>query len=379
MREKEAIIQPLEIEDNCLGVFYKDTFYFERHPEILLKSNTSWNYSHILGEDEAYRFLKIFAKGVCLSEYSSDPGSYRSLEQLIKAQKDASTTAKIDFSELCFFDILPDHLLYKWFSARDEAMSRVQLMVQKPEDYDILHKIHVVTTEISKKTITSAGTEERVAYDIFSSATGRLATAKHSFPILSISKEERNKIQPKNDLFLELDVNGAEIRTLLAFSGAPQPEVDIHEWNMKSMAPWVTRAEAKEKFFAWLYNPKSENKEYEKFYNKKAYLEHYNAGCIATPFGRRLPVDERRALNYLLQSTTSDIVLDRSYEIMKLLKNKRSYVAFTMHDSVVLDFAKEDSGLVRSIKDTFETNMFGKFLSTVSIGKDFGNLRKIET
>ena len=48
-----------------------------------------------------------------------------------------------------------------------------------------------------------------------------------------------------------------------------------------------------------------------------------------------------------------------------------------MHDSVVLDFAKEDHILVKKIKEQFENNMFGSFVSTVNIGKNFGNLKGI--
>ena len=116
----------------------------------------------------------------------------------------------------------------------------------------------------------------------------------------------------------------------------------------------------------------------EKLYNKNAYREFYEEGYITTPFGRKLEVDERRALNYLTQSTTSDIVLENAYKIMKFLKGKKSFVAFTMHDSVVLDFCKEEHGLVNEIKDIFEINMFGRFLSTVNIGKNYGNLKEIK-
>jgi hypothetical protein len=178
-------------------------------------------------------------------------------------------------------------------------------------------------------------------------------------------------------MFLELDINGAEIRTLLAFSGIEQPTEDIHLWNMKEQPPWLTRRETKEQFFAWLYNPKAENKIYEKYYNKDVYLQHFDGSTVSTPFGRSLAVDDRRALNYLLQSTTSDIVLANSYKIMKRLKGLKSFVAFTMHDSVVLDFSKEEHGIVSEIQQIFEDNMFGSFLSTISIGKNFGNLKEI--
>ena len=44
----------------------------------------------------------------------------------------------------------------------------------------------------------------------------------------------------------------------------------------------------------------------EKLYNKNIYKKHYKNGYIETSLERRS--DERKALNYLTQSTTSDIV-----------------------------------------------------------------------
>ena len=63
---------------------------------------------------------------------------------------------------------------------------------------------------------------------------------------------------------------------------------------------------------------------------------------------------------------------------MKLLENRKSSVAFTLHDSVVLDFAKEDRDLVREIKNIFETTRYGQFLSTIQIGKNFGEMKELK-
>ena len=178
---------------------------------------------------------------------------------------------------------------------------------------------------------------------------------------------------------MEIDLNGAEVRTLLSLSGQPQPNYDIHEFNREIIKQSSkSRKEVKAKFFAWLYNPEAKDKNLEKFYDKRAYEKHYENGRIKTPFGRKLETDERRALNYLTQSTTSDIVLNSCYNIMNLLRGKKSFVAFTMHDSVVLDFAQSEHHLVAPLKKEFEKNMFGEFLSTVSIGKNYGEMRRVK-
>ena len=105
-----------------------------------------------------------------------------------------------------------------------------------------------------------------IDYNLFGTVTGRLTTKPHSFPILTMRKELRRLIKPHNDWFLSLDYNGAEVRTLLALSGRPQPTEDIHSWNLKNVLERadIPREEAKTIFFAWLYNPESKaiNTEY---------------------------------------------------------------------------------------------------------------------
>ena len=97
-------------------------------------------------------------------------------------------------------------------------------------------------------------------YNPWGTVTGRLATNPNSFPILTMNKEFRACINPKNDWLLELDFNAAELRTLLALSGKDQPQEDIHEWNVKNVyRSLITREKAKQRIFAWLYNPESKD------------------------------------------------------------------------------------------------------------------------
>ena len=99
---------------------------------------------------------------------------------------------------------------------------------------------------------------------------------------------------------------------------------------------------------------------------------------LETPYGRRLPVSERKAQNYLLQSTTSDIVIENAYKIMKILQQRQSSIAFTLHDSVVIDMSAEDGDLLHEIKSVFEETRWGPFRSNVRIGKDFGNMKEVQ-
>ncbi len=374
------IIQTLDIKDNCTGIFYKNSFLFDNFEKAINNSNVAWKHSPLL-EDEKYEYLFLHLKGEDLSPYAFDSEMYE--EYLLKMESHAKAvkTARIELDDLCFFDIMPEKQLLKWFSIRRQCLDRLHQAEIKPTDYDILHKAHVLTTEISHNKIKFADKSGRVKYNIFGSATGRLTTLKSSIPVLTLKKEQRSQLVPNNDMFLDLDVNAAELRTLLALSGQEQPDIDLHEWNAAELFNnSLSRSEAKQRMFAWLYNPAAIDESLEQCYNREIFRDFFSAEdqLVTTPFGRKLYVEEKKAQNYLLQSTTSDIVIENAYKIMKLLKNRKSNVAFTLHDSVVLDFAKEDRDLVMEIKEIFETNMFGRFLSTIQIGKNFGDMKELK-
>jgi len=89
-------------------------------------------------------------------------------------------------------------------------------------------------------------------------------------------------------------------------------------------------------------------------------------------------VYERRALNYIIQSTSSDLFLRQMIKVDKMLEGKKSFIAFSVHDSLVMDFAEEDIHLLEPIIEEFSDTPLGKYLTNVSMGKNYGNMRKIK-
>ena len=374
------ILQTLDIKDNCTGVFSKSSFLFENFDKELKQHSHAWKHSPILN-DEKYKYLFLYLKGEDLSPYSFDSEMYEEYVLKMESHAKAAKTSKIELDDMCFFDIIPEKQLIRWFTIRRQCMDSLLDTVNKPSDYDILHKAHVLTTEISHIKRIYGNKISRIRYNIFGSATGRFTTEKGSIPILNLKKENRSMLVPNNDLFLEFDFNAAELRTLLSLSGQEQPSIDLHEWNIRNVfGEGLDRSKAKQRVFAWLYNPDATDESLERCYNREIFRDFFSQGdqILTTPFDRRLYVEERKAQSYLLQSTTSDIVIENAYKIMKMLNGKKSSVAFTLHDSVVLDFAKEDYNLVREIKEAFESTRMGNFLSNISIGTNFGNMKEMK-
>jgi len=53
-----------------------------------------------------------------------------------------------------------------------------------------------------------------------------------------------------------------------------------------------------------------------------------------------------------------------------------TYISFSIHDSLVLDFSHEEKDLFNEIIDIFSETEFGKFKININVGKDFGNMKK---
>ena len=374
------ILQTLDIKDNCKGIFHEGAFLFDNVKETANRYSLAWKHSPLL-DDEGFRYLYLSLKDEDLSSYCQDPDLFLLYRKKMEAHQKAAISAKVSLDEECFFDLLPEHQLRKWFQIRQQALNNLYEMTKKEDDYEILHKIHVLTTTIAQQNVQFGTKTGRVLYNMFGSATGRLTTKRGSVPVLTLKKEQRELLKPQNDAFVELDLNAAEIRMLMALSGREQPQGDIHEHLQKEIfGGWGKRSEFKERLFAWLYNPNSDDTVFDNFFSRETFRDFFAAEdeILTTPFGRRLAVDRRKAQNYLLQSTTSDQVLENAYKIQKMLRGKKSKIAFTLHDSIILDMTQEDAIMLRDIKNQFEKTRWGSFVSTCKVGKTFANLKELK-
>jgi len=226
-------------------------------------------------------------------------------------------------------------------------------------------------------------------YNIWGTKTGRLTTMPGTFPILTLDKQYRSILKPNNDWFLELDYNAAELRVALSLAGQDQPEEDIHQWNMDNIFGDMERQEAKRRIFAWLYGGKNitgslttndgtVEKLLEEAYGRERIVGAYWTGThVHTRYGRCIPSDHHHALSYIIQSSCVDAVLRRLIELSRFLSTTKSRVAFTLHDSVVIDLADEDRGLIPELINLFGQNELGRFKVNVQVGRDFGRMKAL--
>ena len=390
------IFQTLDDKSECVGVYVGGKLFFDDIPKEL---TTTWKYTGSLYNNTNVEFVGLWTNGqpmeeCCPDEYAEE---LRQCQNKLTAYLKSFKIAKINMKDHCIFDMIPHDFLMRFCEIKNKITQHVYENWEKPKNYEHLQSVHkllykikyqklnLITQDCRHLFVSSRDREKakvlvsnynHIDYNIFGTVTGRLTTNPDSFPILTLKKEFRQMIKPNNDLFVCLDYNGAEVRTLLELCGEQQPDTDIHLWNSQHLFEQeVTRDECKVRFFAWLYDPTSNDIKSDHYDRKKVLDSWYSKGYISTPYGRKIEVEERKALNYLLQSTTSDRVLSKAIEIDKFLakNNCKSFISHIVHDELVIDYCDEDRKLIPEIKNIFEDG----YLCNLTAGKDYYNLKEL--
>lgn len=403
------IFQTLDDKTECVGIYTHNQLVFdpESFPEDL---TTTWKYAPYLRDldvDYISLYLEGGKIGDSIPEYLQD--DWDDVSKRILAFKRSLAISQVDTYDNCFFDLVPKRFLMDFCEVKNKICEHITKTVKKPERYDFYKHISMMLGDIAtrrisidKKRVKTFETSQKlknqakmilknkpyVDYDQFGTRTGRLTTKKGSFPILTLNKEFRSAVLPQNDYFIELDFNGAEVRTLLGLLGKSQPEEDVHDFHLKNIFTDIhTRNEAKVAFFAWLYGSKTavnrrDMQKLASFYEKDRLLkEYWDGSTVRTPFRKEMPdVSEHHALNYLVQSTAAELTLKQALKMEYLLRNRSSgsNIAFLIHDAVVLDMKKEDENLIKPLLALMSSTNFGTFRVNIKRGKTLGSMKDIQ-
>jgi hypothetical protein len=403
------LFQTLDDKDDCVGIYYQNQLLFdaEAFPADL---GFTWKYAPYL-RDKNIEYASLYLEGSPLSpvlpEYLQD--DWEDISKKLTAFKRSLSIAQVDMLQNCFFDLVPQRFLVEFCEIKNKITQYVLDKVEKPRRYNFYQHTAMMLGDIAARPVAidyrkvksylghpKLGGYARallsckpcVEYNQFGTKTGRLTTKKGCFPILTLSKDLRGVVSPQNDFFVELDFNGAEVRTLLGLLNSPQPESDVHEFHLENIFTTLsTRAEAKVAFFAWLYGSASatslrENKSLELFYKKDQLLETYwHEGTITTPYGKKIKdVSRHHALNYLIQSTSAELAIKQALKLDHLLRSKGtgSHLAFIIHDAVVLDMKHEDVGLLPALIYLMGSTNYGHYPVNTKVGLTLGGLEKKE-
>ena len=394
------IFQTLDDKSECVGVYVDGKLHFDGIPDDLTKT---WKYTGSV-QDDAIEYAWLYCggkdlQGACPEHLKEE---LTEVQKTFKAYLKSFEIAKINLRDNCFFDLVPSDFLMEFCEVRNKVTQHVFETHARPKNYDhldqaykLLHDIryqklninvdgcrHLMMTTSDREDLKTLVNKRPhyIDYNLFGTVTGRLTTNRTSNPILTMKSKFRSLIKPTNSWFMSLDYNGAEIRTFLGLSGHNQPEEDIHRWNMTHLyggSP-IDREEAKVRFFSSFYNPE-DNSLNESVYNRKLVLDkHFDGESVNTIFGRTIKVDRRRAFNYVIQSTTADLTIDRAIALNKMLRGCKSKVSFIIHDEIVLDIHAEDRYKIPELKEVFQNTKLGNFRANVKAGKSYGEMKRIK-
>jgi len=392
------IFQTIDDKAECIGIYTDGKLYYENFPENLTKT---WKYSGSLVDTTA-DYAWLYAEGLALNQVCPPElqDVLKRTQKRLRAYIKSFQIAKVSMRDHCIFDLVPEDFLKEFCEIKNKITEHVFETHTKPECYEHLHNIEKLLYKIryqplnlnnegcknlhlssrdSKRAKLLLSGPNYIDYNLFGTVTGRLTTYSQSFPVLTTQKEFRKLLKPHNDWLLSLDYNAAEVRTFIALAGETQPQEDVHEWHIKNLIQGeIDRADAKTQFFAWLYNPDAANSEFNIYHREKVLDKWYDKGYIKTVFKRRIQVEPRKALNYLIQSTTADLVMERAVAVDKFLEGKKSFVSHIVHDELVIDLADEDRTLVPQIKEIFANNLLDTFMVNLSCGKNYYELQELK-
>ena len=391
------LFQTLDDKKDCVGIYQDDLVF---NGDLSDDLTHTWSYSGFLKGREV-EYAKLYCGGITLVKACPEALTERweRSNNKLKAFIKSFGTARVSLDENCFFDLVPKKFLIEFCQIKNQICEHIFDNYERPENYDYLVSLTEIIEDmkyrrlnINPKNLSMFRADHRkfvkklneiqhsCKFNIYGTKTGRLTTEPKSFPILTLKKELRCVVEPHNDYFVELDFNAAELRTLLALQGKPQPEGDIHEWNVQNVyRGLVTRDEAKTRIFAWLYNPESKDYLSSRAYDRDSVVQkHFTQGQVRTFWDKVIPSEERTALNYIIQSTCAENVLRQMIKVSNYLKGAKSYVIFPIHDSIVLDLTREEKEKLPEIIDIFSDTALGKFKVNVSVGTNFGNLERLK-
>ena len=391
------LFQALDEKQDCVAIYQNGQLVYNQVPTDLTKT---WNYSSFLKEcNIEYAFLYCEGKNIDQICPEKLQEQWKKNTHKLRAIYRAMAEAKVSLNDNCFYDLVPERFLLEYCDLKNKITKHVLENYEKPKNYDFLLDLTKLVTKIKYQPLKIDATPLRsrlaeykvrqfykkvnsidpyIRYDIFGTKTGRLTTKKNSFPILTLDKTYRSILKPKNDWFFELDYNAAELRTLLALSGNDQPMEDLHAWNQRILGGDLSREEVKKSIFGWLYNPYAKNEEFENLYNRETIKKKYwDETHVNTLYNRRIESDEYHALNYIVQSTFSDLILRQAIKVDNMLEGRKTNIAFMIHDSIILDIAEEDSDLLNDIYHTFADTDLGTFKASAKAGKHFGDLKEL--
>jgi len=200
----------------------------------------------------------------------------------------------------------------------------------------------------------------------FKTLTGRPSNKFKGVNYAALNKENnsRESFIPRNDSFVEFDIGAYHPTLLSKLVDFDFGNEDIHTAFAKMYG--VEYKKAKELTFKQLYGGVFDQyKDLEFFkkvqvYTDNLWEEFKEKGWIECPISKHRFIKEKigemkpqKLLNYLLQNLETAMNVHILWEIIKLLRNKKTKIVLYTYDSFLFDLDKEEEDVLEEIKELF--------------------------
>jgi len=198
------------------------------------------------------------------------------------------------------------------------------------------------------------------SYNLYN-ATSRPTNSFNSINFAAIphTQEHRRAFKPQNDYFVEFDFDGYHLRLLCTQIGHELLDESAHKQLAKLYfgKEEITDEEytqAKQINFQAIYGKiPEEHKNLEIFVKIQDYIDqmwkmYKEEGWVANPQSGKEFITElsdmnpAKLMNYMMQSleTSNNIIILKN--VLKYLKDKKTFIALYTYDAILFDFSKED-------------------------------------
>ena len=203
----------------------------------------------------------------------------------------------------------------------------------------------------------------------FKTLTGRPSNKFRGVNYAALNKDNgsRESFIPRNNTFIEFDIGAYHPTLLSKLVGYDFGDQDVHMAFAEMYG--VDYQKAKELTFKQLYGGVFDQYKDLEFFKKvqvytdelwEAYQEN---GWIECPISGYQFIEDnledmkpQKLLNYLLQNLETSYNVCILWDILKLLKNRRTKLVLYTYDSFLFDFSKEDKEILTEIENIFKNN-----------------------
>ena len=211
------------------------------------------------------------------------------------------------------------------------------------------------------------------SYNLYN-ATSRPTNTYNSvnFAAINKSQEYRECFKAKNDYFAEFDFDGYHLRLLADQIDYPLTEESAHKQLAKNYFNTEDISEeqynlAKQINFQAIYGKiPQEHKNLEIFKSIQSYIDemwkmYKEEGYVCNPqsgkpFSTNLEdMHSTKLMNYMMQSLETSNNITILKDVLRYLKDKKTFITLYTYDAILFDFSKEDSKeTLQGIKEIME-------------------------